>query len=285
MSWNELYFGRGVNDSAQGFSTTREWAVQGSSPDVAKTEPDAPKFGDAHPDNAGLVVSSVSYEPVGYGTKVRASYVPFEFIPGVPPENTTTEEWIAIDSTFETHDIEIPLFQLVSKSFPVASGGTETKLVYRPVQRVKSYQYTNVVHRVTLNATIMGGPTVDAQMLITEQINQQNDKIHTIAGRDYLFNADGVRRIEADNYQFTYRWTTDRGVPNTLVFDASATENIGFIGSIAFPYADEDYIVPPFKMLDTAPVDNDPTMPPKVTISDRYERDETGWQSLPGVIS
>lgn len=285
MTWTELHFDHAPFQDEKGNGLSRAWNVKGFTPEVARTQPEAPYFGQLDPENPFLACNFVDFQPIGLGTRVTARYVPLEFLPRVPPENTTAVNWIGTDSTFVPEDVKIPVFELVRKSFPNPTGGVQTKLVFRAKERVKTYTYMNVTHRVTLNATVAGGDTVNAQMAITEEINKQNNKLHKINNRFFLFNADGVRRIEKDFYQFTYRWTSDIGVINTLtpLFDSSASPNLGLIGSDVFPYFDEDFIVRPFKILETAPVGNDPTQAPTVRFSDRYLIDENGYLNLPGI--
>jgi hypothetical protein len=281
--WKEQHSGRSKDQSAKGFGRSRTWNVKGSVPDVAATEPEAPRFADPHPDDPGLVVESVQFAPTGFGSFVRALYVPVEFLPGIPPENTTDSEWTQTDTTFDYVDVDIPLFQLITKTFPVVGGGVETKQVWNGVDRKKSFRYTRVVMRLTVNAVVVGGPGVDAQFAINDAILAQTNKIHTIRSKKFLFESDGARRIEKDLYQFTYRWTSDPGIANTLLFEQQASPNIGVIGTHGIPFANANYIVPPFSVLDSAPDDNDPENPPKVVISPQYIEEPAGYLTLPGI--
>lgn len=287
--WNELYFGHGVTDSAQGTGISRVWRVTGSTPQVAKGEPEAPHFGDEHPDDSDLVVNNASFLPEGAGTIVRAQYVPREYQDGTPPEtNTTDADYYKIDSTYEDVDIDITVYELVTKSFPVAENAVETKSIWQPVPNKAAFRYSRVVHRITLNATVSGGAGVVTQLNIAQAVNTQTNKIHQIGGVKYLFKADGVRRVAVDKYQFTYRWVFDPGVKDTLVYDLSASPSMGIIGSYGYPREDltgqfAGYTIGPYRRLVVAPDGSNPENTPRVVGLPAYEEDLTGWHTLPGV--
>lgn len=283
LTWTEQYFDRGVSDSSSGVGRTRGWKVPLSTPDIAAADVGAPKFDDVHPDDPNLVVSSVSFLPQGRHTVVRATYTLREFQDPTPPENEEGEDFYRLDATFEDVDVEIPIFQLVTKEFPVSEGMTQTKMVWQPVQQKAIFRHSRVVHRMTLNATVVSGAGVVAQLALSQSINEQTNKIHEIAGVKYLFKPDGLRRVSVDQYQVTYRWIFDPGVPNTLDFDASASPNMGIIGSYGFPFADDNFIIKPYSRLDTSPDGNDPTQAPVVKSSPAYVEDLDGYQTLLGV--
>lgn len=283
--WIEEHFDRGLTLSAQGTGRTRGFKVVGSVPSVAANEPEAAalSFGTPHPDDPGLVVNNCAFTPTGYGTEVRANYVPLEYIDQPPPENDTGIDWTNVDSTFEHVDTDIPIFQLVRKNFPTAGGGTEEIQVWQRAQHVKKFRNTRVVYRLTVNAEFTSDGTVNTLFQLTQAISNENNKLHTINGRKYLFNADGARRIDKDNYQFTYRWTSDPGIPNTLIFEDQSSPNIGGIGVYGFPFFNANYIIPPFFSLDAAPTDGDPTQAPTVVFSPIYLENPNGHLTLPGI--
>lgn len=293
-TWTELYFERGITENASGNGFTRGWSVVGSAPDVARTEPEAPHRNDPHPDDPLMVINTVTFSPTGYGTQVLAQYVPVEFLDPTPPEDTTGLDWTKIDTDHEDEDIDIPVFELVTKQFPTAGGGTEEKKVWKRKDNAVPFRKSVVVHRLTVNATVSSGLGVAAQFALTDLIKDQHNKIHTINGRKMLFRAGGTRRIEKDKYQFNYEWYEDPGIPYLLDFiirdnDGIALNRPGLaiIGSEAFPVAGpfngQLYVIPPFGRVDTAPDATDPTKYPKVEVGEAYEEDVDGWQILPGL--
>ncbi len=284
LVWKEQFFERRVSETSSGANPTRGWTVTGGGPDVVRNNPLAPHRGDTHPDDSNLIVNTVSYTPTGYGTLVRAQYLPAEFIDSPPPEDTTGIEWTKIDSTFEDVDVNIPVFEIVTKSHPGPGGTVIENDYWQPVERTTPFRYTRLVHRITVNAIVPSAGDVSTQLSLAVPISNQHNKIHTIGGLKYLFMADGIRRIKADQYQFTYRWIFDPGVPNTIDMQTGDHANIGIIGSYGFPYADDLYIVPPYSRIDTAPDGNDPTNSPVVKVSPAYLEDPNGWLTLPGMV-
>lgn len=287
MSLNELHVGRGISESSAGFGRTRTWRGLIMTVDQAKSDPDAPRFNDPHPDDPNLVVSNASFVPEGPHVLVRANYVDSIFQDSTPPENQTDEEWTQINTTFEDVDVDIPIFELVTKQFPTASGGSESKDIWQIAEQTATFRYARAVHRITLNATVMGGAGVATQLAISSAINEQTNKLHRIGGAQYLFKADNVSRTAEDQYQFTYRWLTDPGVPNTLgpLFTASYSPNLKEFNfsSFAYPVYDDDFIIPPFHRLDYGPSSSDPSDAPEIAFSLQYVENDNGHLTLPGV--
>lgn len=301
LVWNEQHFDRGVSASSSGVGRTRGWNVtgDGASPDLVAQDALSPQFGDEHPDYPGMVVNNVSFLPEGRHTMVRAQYVPREFQDPIPPESEDEEEFIKMDVTFEDVDVEIPIFQLVTKEFPNGPDSTVTMNVWKPIDQKATFRYSRTVHRITLNAMVLGGGGVITQMRIARYVREQANKIHTIDGVKMLFKADSVRRTKIDQYPFTYRWIDDPGIPNTFEFDTSAGPNLMVIGTVGIPYAnpsapgapaefthpdtDNGYILPPYYRVDTSPDGDDPTNPPIITYSKSYIEEPSGYTMLPGV--
>lgn len=301
MAWTELYFGQGANMSSKGLGETRtlradgitvDAAIQAAAANGAYVGASHPRYPDS-PSLPGLVANTVSFVPEGTGVRVQIQYVPREFLDPIPPEDTTAEEWIAIDSTFEDAEVEIPIFQEITKSFGEGDAIVE-KTAFETLDNVAKFRYKRSVHRITLNATIQGGGGVLTQMAIGDQLNQQSNKIHTINGVKYLFNPDGVRRISVDEYQFTYRWTFDPGITDTLTYDTPSGDppppsspNLGKIGKNYYPHESDSgdfdgFVIGPFRRLTYGPGEN-PEDLPVMKFSPMYEEVPNGHLGLPGV--
>lgn len=298
MAWadqsKELYFEHGVSEVAGGPRRRRTWRVAGVVPDVARVLGGRPQRGDVEsfPGTGPLVLDSIDFRPDGAGTLVQAVYAPAEYGTLDPPENTTDLEWIGADGTFEDVDVEIPLFQVrVVTGF---NNGTPFVLTtYQAIDRKVPFRYSRMVHRITLNATIMSAPGADTALAITQAIAPQVNKVHQINGRKMVFKPDGTRRIAQDKYELSYRWIEDRGIDNTLEFDDVVSPGtgstpgafLGRIGSNLYACANTTHVIPPYKRIETAPLDpEDPTTPPVVKVMDTYDEDLTGWQTLPGIV-
>ena len=292
----ERYFDRTVGEDNAGDTRRRGFSVVGSTPDVAKADPGRPLVGDPHPDDAALVIQTVSFSPTGYGALVIAQYGLSEFSGGPPPENVQDDAYFTIDTSFEDVNVDIPVFQQVTKLMFTASGTgpPSEQTVYQPVE-TRTFRYTRSTHRVTLNVDAILAATVPAQLAFVEQIMQQANKIHRINGRDLLFKPDNARRFTPEKRQFTYRWISDPGIPNTLTFEetvnptrGSASAQFGRIGSILYPFTTvggDEFILPPFSRLQTGPVeDDDPTQVPVLYYTDNHKRANNGYLTLPGVV-
>lgn len=283
-TWTEQYYDRGLQDSAQGEGRSRGWNVSGSTVDAAKAEPEAPSVLDEHPDYPDLKVASVIYTPTGFGCKVRANYLPPEYISS-GPISITGDDYIKIDTTFVDADIRIPVFENVTKKSMGPSGNVIVKSVWRTLEGTAIYRYALAVHRITINSTVVSQSNVEQQLSLTVPVSNQINKVHTIGGNQYLFKSDGIRRLKKDQYQFTYRWTYDPGVPNTLGPEYNQIEvpNLALLGSLAFPFYDEDYIVPPYHRMSAAANSTNPSVNPVVVATPKYLYDPTGHLTLPGV--
>lgn len=287
--WKELYFERGINETASGSGRTRGWSVTGVGPDIARTDPEAVNRGDVHPDYPLLVAENVIYTPTGYGTSVRASYVPVEFLEPIPPENTTDLDWTRIDTDHEDEDVDIPVFERVTKSFPGPNDTVTEQMVWQRRDNVVPFRKSVVVHRLQINAEVVSGLGAASAIAISDIVTAQHNKIHTILGRKMLFQADGSRRTSKDQYQFNYRWIEDSGIPyledHIVIDNDGPTTGPGFakIGSEAFPVASIGFVIPPFSLVRTSPVDGDPEAVPVVTVSLAFEEDPDGYLTLPGI--
>lgn len=302
LTWNEQYFDYGVTDSSSGVGVVRGWKVPLSTPEIAAADAGAPKFGDQHPDfnTNGLVINNVSFLPEGRHTVVRASYVPPEYQDPIPPEKTDGLDFFKIDTTFKDVTVNIPVFNSFIKNFSRPDGSLVAKFHWVESERKTAFMYAQTVHRVTLNATIVGGEGVTTQLNIAQEIHNQTNKLHTIGGVQYVFKADNIKRVKEDQYQFTYRWTYDQGIPNTLDFSSNpnSTATLGRYGGTAYPHADkaefphpldgidpniDGYIIPPYHRMDVG-LATQSSIDPVVKIRPQYISDPLGWRNLPGVL-
>jgi hypothetical protein len=295
-----LYFEETIGESSSGDTQSVGWFVQDLGPKAAREEPGAPQRGDPHPDNPSLVIDTLSFTPNDAGTTVRATYVLPEYTGSPPPENIADEDYAKIDTTFEDAEVDIPVYQITAQLIRQSgSPAAFLSTVYRPVSEKATYLYSRIVHRITVNATVLSGSGVASQISISHAVQNEANKIHTIGGIDFLFKADGVRRISRETYQFSYRWIYDPGVPNTFInppsgslgFDEADISGVtgngkaGRIGAYVFPYANATFIIPPYSTIVTAPADEeDPTVPPKVHVRLNYKKNASGYLTLPGAV-
>lgn len=269
---------------------TRGFNVEGLGPDLARFVPFIPRYGDSHPDNPGMIVRSVSAGPRGTGSLVQVTYAPREFVGGgQPPVVDTAEDFFGADVSFDYEDIDIPLFRRSGLTTTDDQGLPITQLVYADYRVGIPYRKRVPYYRVTTGVTFEDTATFDDIMDLSDFIVDQTGSIHTIFGRDLLFSCEGMQYVTRTQYKVTYRWTQDLGIPNQweadTPFDETLDANIGRRGSILYPFADAEYVIPPFKGM-RIDGNTDPTELPIVTFFDKYKRIDSGngWQLLPGLL-
>ncbi len=254
--------------------------------------------GELHPDFSDLIVNTVSVVATGHGSKVTVAYGSQSTFDLDQPE-PEAEGYIDIDTTFGNEDIEIPIYQKVTKTF----GDLISMDVFQRVSNSVGFRFTKSVNRVVLNADIATDGSVTTQLDIAKYLNEQNNKLHKIGGVWYLFEVDGVRPIGKTRYQFTYRWTYDPGVPNTL--NLPLDDQFAVQGSYLYPIAwqpgddanefipdtTKSWIVVPHHRTDVATATGDPTQLPLVNLAPQYlvgsapGGNGNGYLLLPGVTA
>ena len=267
---------------------TRGFNVEGLAPDLARVTPNIPQYGDQHPDYAGMVVRSINAAPRGAGSLVQVSYSPIEFVGGgQPPVNDSAEDFWGIDVSFDYDDIDIPLFRKSTMSATTPSGAPFTQFVYSDLSSGIPYRKRVPYYRVTTGLTFAEPASLSDVFNLSSLIVSQTDKIHKIFGRDLVFASEGLQYVSRTEYKVTYRWSEDLGIPNEWAadtpFDEIVSDNLGRRGTVVYPYADADFVIPPFKGM-RIDGDVDPTQPPSVTFFNRFKRDEDGWTNLPGLL-
>lgn len=265
---------------------TRGFNVEGLGPDLARLVPNIPKYGDSHPDDPNMIVRSVSASPRGAGSLVQASYSPSEFVGGsFAPINDYAEDFFGADVSFDYDDIDIPLYRLATMT--VTDPLPLTKFVYSDYRAGIPYRKRVPYFRVTTGLTFAEATNMDDIIGLSDLIVDQTDKIHRIFGRDLVFSCEGLQYVTRTQYKVTYRWSQDLGIPNEwqaeTPFDETVSDNLGRRGTILYPFADSDYVIPPFQGM-RIDGNTDPTQPPSVTFFNKYKRDESGWVNLPGLL-
>lgn len=275
-------------------TVTRGYHVVEENPSQAIVNVGIPQYGEAHPDYSGLVVRSVAATPRGRGSLVQVTYSPIEYTGGgQPPVVDSAEDFFGLDVSFDYEEIDIPLFRHSEFQTTDAQGAPITEIVYSDYSAGIPYRkrvpYYRVTTGVVFNEPASLGDILDlnASLILT-----QTDRIHNIFGRDLLFSCEGLQYVSRTEYKVTYRWSQDPGIPNEWESDAPFDEKfsdistraiLGRRGSIIYPAADEDYVIPPFKGM-RIDGNTDPTQFPTVTFFDRYKRDDEGWTNLPGLL-
>ena len=263
---------------------TRAFNVEGLSPDVAIQVPNIPGYRDPHPDDSTLIARDISASPRGAGSLIQVTYSPTPYVGGSGPNvNTYAEDFIGKDVSFDHEDVDIPLFRRSGLTTTDGSGNPVSLLVYGDYSAGIPYRKRTPYYRVETGVTFPESATIEDVFNLTSIIVGQTDKIHTIAGKDLRFVCEGIDQGSATEFRVAYRWTEDLGIPNEWpAFDETLNSNLGRIGTVLYPFADNDFIIPPFQ---TMRIDGntEATELPKVTFIEKFKREPNGWQNLPGL--
>ena len=302
ITLKRLHFkGNDPSTSSSGMSDSVVWVADATPVDVSLRgglHAIGAVRGDSHPDFLNLVANSVQSIPTGHGCEISIQYVALEQY-DIDIDNPNEPNFIDIDTTFFSASVDIPVFQAVIKTF----GTLEPDQYYQRVDNVVSFQYKKSVNRIVLNADVSSDGTVTNQLAIVQRLNEQNNKLHKIGNIWYLFEVDGVERLSKDNYQFTYRWTYDPGVPNTLNLPLEG--QFAIQGSYLYPIAwqpgdpasqfvhdnTQSWIIVPHHRTDVAVPSGNPTARPLVNLAPQYlvgsapGGNGNGYLLLPGVTA
>lgn len=282
--WEEMYDYRGnsLRDGVPG--RTRGFRVEGMNVDVAVDRPGLPQYGDEHPDDPGLLARDRTSTPYGTGALVVWTYVATAYFGGSGPAiNQFAEGFIGKDVSFDSEDVEIPLFRRAGITTTV-NDLPVSQIVFADFRSGLKLRRRTPYYSVPIAIELPESNSLNDVFNITQVIVAQFDKIHTIFGKKLLFACEGIDQNDPTRFKATYRWYEDQGIPNTLSnqFTAFESDNLGRIGTTIYPFFDSTYMIPPFKgmRIDGNP---DPTQPPDVTFFDKHAEEPNGWQTLPGI--
>jgi hypothetical protein len=264
---------------------TRGFRVEGLVPETAVLVPNLPRYGEAHPDDSTLAVKDITPNVWGTDSLVQVTYVQLQLLGGDRPAvNEYAEDFIGTDVSFDYDNVDIPLFKRGGLTTTDADGLPISRLVYQDYDRAIPYRKRMPYYSVSVSIELEQYATILDAFTVTDVVVAQTDKIHTIGGKRLLFACDGITQRSATQFKFSYRWTDDKGVPNTLAnkFEDNPGDNLGRIGTVVYPFADADFTIPPFQGVR---IDGniDPFNPPSVTYFERFNEEPNGWQQLPGI--
>lgn len=278
------YRGKTNNDSI--VSLSRGFRVYDTRVDQATEQPLIPVHGEVHPDNNQLFARDIIASGMGQHSLVTVKYVEAPFINySIPPVNQYEESFVGVDTTFEDRQVDIPLFQQ-TKVVLSTSAGVDEKLIWQRRKDVLPLQYTTPILRMDVSFTASTQGSFNIAVAIASVINAQNDKIHTINGRDYRFKCEGVNQRGEGEYKATYRWYEDLGVPNKLPAGGGqvfGSPYIRLVGNTLYPVYSEELILPPFSAVRIDANADSPELEPIVSFFELYEREPQGYLTLPGI--
>lgn len=244
--------------------------------------PGVPPKGENHPTIIGVYVQNHSTRDVGNGlqTEVIAQYASSNLSASQYSQPDLTGSGFVRGVNFTTEFVTIPY--AVASTVTYSAGGTqETKGAWK-AQSVQVPE-TRVIIEARWRINAPSANTIDL-------FDEQNNKIHEIGGRKYLFTMGAITPIDNTYSTVSAQWMSDKGTPSgPLSSDPLSYLTVDDLQLLPGQSRPDGLARPPFTVLSTVPAP-DPTQDlddvaaqPFLLITSPYAEDLTGWQSLPSV--
>lgn len=267
---------------------TEKWVSTYVTEEAAIADPRLPKVGSAHPNDAGMVLDSISFSPEVDGDVQPTLYYSsdkfFEIL-----ENSKSIITDTARPGFSSKDftVRIPSFQIRKST---VSTGPASEDVYTWVENPEAAtKYTE--HRALLKYRVIVESLTSGQIIF---INSQIMKIHQLggvgSGLKYCFMAPDISPEDSEHDRVTYFWYLDQGTPRpTIIGDGSnkvaiPPELSDLPGYMRRPYHNVEAVSGP-----DAQAPNGWPLPPYF-LQVRYAFEEIDgvsflqqWQGLPGL--
>ena len=260
-------------------------------PAAALAEFDALADARVHPDDAGLVFDRVDCRGQNGNTVyvVTATYTTFRG-GRRPTEPQATADNPVFGWDYQKVTVEIPV--AYQQTITTRSGDRSVTAIVWDAKTVK------VAERRIVRSLRVAFETDNSSTL--DIIADQDRKLHTIRGREYLFLGASVSQDSKDQrrYLIEYTWELDRGTiirntPSTLIiFPDAPIPAPGTGGRLMYILAPADAVVlpstsvrlrTPYHTLDAIAAADARTPPEAVQIL-AYDSDPEGWRGLPGMV-
>lgn len=249
---------------------------------VGATIPGIPAKGENHPTIVGIYVQNHSTRDAGNGlqTEVIAQYASSNLSASQYSQPDLTGSGFVRGTNFTTEFVDIPY--AVASTVTYSAGGTqETKAGW--VVKVTQVPETRVIHEARWRINAPSAAVIDI-------FDEQNNKIHLINGRKYLFTMGGISPIDNTYSIVSAQWLSDKGTPSgPTSSDPTSYLTVDDLPLLPGQTLPSGLSRPPFATLGTVPAP-DPTQDlddvaaqPFLLIKPQYTEDLTGWQSFPSV--
>lgn len=249
---------------------------------VGATIPGVPAKGENHPTIVGVYVQNHSTRDTGNGlqTEVIAQYASSNLSASQYSQPDLTGSGFVRGVNFTTEFVTIPY--AVASTVTYSAGGTqETKAGWK-VQTAQIPE-TRVIIEARWRINAPSAATIDA-------FDQQNNKIHEIGGRKYLFTMGGISPIDNTYSTVSAQWLSDKGTPSgPTTTDPTSYLTVDDLPLLPGQSLPSGLSRPPFAVLSTVPAPDpsqdldDVAAQPFLLITYPYEEDLLGWHSLPSV--
>ena len=245
-------------------TASRRFVVATAQPYAALQSPDIPALNTEHPDDTKLRLDRYNISSQSDGTCViDCLYSSDSRYVELRAPNKDAPAWYHWGWSSRKAQIEVPI-AIRSKVLNTNADGDEVeKLVWKVAK--KQISETRIVRPLQVRVQT-------TNVRVFDVIAQQTDRLHQIGNSWYHFEGGTVTQVDdAGTYDVNYTWNVD---PGTSYFPDT--------GSDLISYCDGPRNRPPYTIFAVVQDGNPETDLPKCFIQDVYERDPSGWRSLPG---
>jgi hypothetical protein len=261
--------------------------------------------GAAFPDpTVSLLLKGIQTRPEGCTVVITAEYVLPELSFPQRPIDPTSPNFQSMNGTYRRESVELPSFE----QFDTAVENGDMYTLWRREAASRRFTKREHVYRYRLTGTFVESLTVSQWLQQLIVIDNQADRLHKFNGIYYRFEPSHIGQetlangVDPAQFRIEYNWVFDPGIrvrdANLLSIGAEGPGGSGGNTNLRhfysqtpigrgsyFPVEDpaNRYILRPFRSVQTSPHPNGPEFPPLTVFSDEYEKDDTGWLSLPGI--
>ena len=243
----------------------RRFVVQTTDKQAAFEAEGIPEISSEHPDYPKLKLDQfdVTIDAAGVAY-VTCRYSSDRRFGSTRQPNKDNPAWYEWGWSMRPAEVEIPIWR--KERIAAAGNAAGSKLVYR-IAKIVRVEY-RVVRPLRVRVLIENVRDLDA-------IAAQTNKLHIMPdGKTYLFTGGSVSQVDDTGvYDIAYEWERDEG---TFSFPEFSGSNAGYC------QAQGNFERQPYTVF-YAFQDGDPsTAKPKCDTVEQYDKDDSGWLSLPG---
>jgi hypothetical protein len=309
----EIHDGRRFDSASN--TATRLFRVYESG--VGVTEPAAIQVaadsglvrGAAHPDKP-LALYSLQTQQNNAVVDITAQYVLQDLVFPPAPVNPLSPNFQSMTGTYRREQVDLPYFRVVKDMVDGPNDTVTELMLWRGMSDGRAFSKRQHVWTYRLSGEFVQSLTVAQWLQQMAVIDSQADKLHRFNGAYYRFEPGQLNQesvtTSADpaRWRIEYNWVYDPGIrvrdPGLLSVGAEgpggSNNNVNLrhfyrqlpIGtSRYFPVEDpaNRVVLGPFRTVETADHPDGAQFPPLTVFSDEFEKDDNGWQVLPGLGS
>lgn len=262
----QLFDENQIDTDYQGKSAaSRRFVVPTTDKQAAILADGIPAISSSHPDFPDLRLDTyaVTVDTAGV-TYVSCRYSNDRRFGSTRQPNKDNPAWYWWGWSMRAAEVEIPIWR--KERIAAAGNAAGTKLVYR-VGKIVRVEY-RVVRPLRVRVQIDNVRDLDV-------IASQTNKLHIMPdGKTYLFLGGNVSQVDDTGvYDISYEWERDEG---TFAFPAFNGDNAGYC------QAQGEFSRFPYTVFYAYQTGDPSTTVPQCDTVEQYDKDDEGWQALPG---